>query len=497
MWKFTLNGTERFSASFDLKHHTRIPLVTGSTFSYWTGSDPAITPAHDGAYLRATKLVPNMSKAVPTTARLNAFQQTYTPNTLAGVSSSMGDAGTSSSLLNVTGIAYLASGDVRAYRASVVFGLSSGSWSCHWRDEANLSDGDGHFRCSRYPNLSMGWGGTPTVPGGSGGANGTIAYTHLPSYGYFAYLLTGRYWFFEESAFWLAHGNMDNQDQRRFYADGVMDTSAGYANRGAAWAIRNLGEVATFAPEAGNGRVEHPLRTEWLGYVANNARFYRTKYVDGGTYTEAGRSQSYSQVFGTSWVSPQGILGEYSSSGGSLYATGTSGGIWMGAAWMQGFSVAAWGQLSNWAPSSVASANIQAVRDHAYKQPIARGGAQGYDWRRFIVYGYPIGTDDTGLPPEAWDTPAQSYAHYLTAHALSDATLAANTLKTHGSDTNLSAGTPSAVFYGSIETSGLAMAVEHGASGAAAAWANITGAANWSAMNDAHVDCSEYGVYPR
>ena len=90
IYNLTIDGVSRFNQSIDVKHHTRVPLLSGSSFSYWTGSDPDITPKHDSAYLKSTKLVPNYGWNSPSATALNALQQSYTPNTLAGINSQHG-----------------------------------------------------------------------------------------------------------------------------------------------------------------------------------------------------------------------------------------------------------------------------------------------------------------------------------------------------------------------------------------------------------------------
>ena len=62
----TVGGVQKFSGSVTQYHHTRWSRTD------WVGTDSSIIPAHDGAYLRATKLVPNFGYTSPTTAAWSA-----------------------------------------------------------------------------------------------------------------------------------------------------------------------------------------------------------------------------------------------------------------------------------------------------------------------------------------------------------------------------------------------------------------------------------------
>ena len=68
-----VNGSTRYGpAALTHLHHTRWSRVD------WVGTDPAVTPSHDGAYLRSTKLVPNYTTAygAPSSTTLNSLVQT-------------------------------------------------------------------------------------------------------------------------------------------------------------------------------------------------------------------------------------------------------------------------------------------------------------------------------------------------------------------------------------------------------------------------------------
>lgn len=474
-YTFALGGTTRFSGVVDVKHHTRVPLLSGGLLSHWLGADPGVTVAHNSAYLMSTKLVPNYGWGAPSAGTLNALLQTYTPNTLAGVNTLMGTAGASAALINSTQAYYITSGgDVRAWKAAQVFGYSGGSWSTHLRDASTNQ----LPRFQDYPAASL-QGGTPSIAGGTGGENGTAVTTHQPGFGYLPYLMTGRYWFFEEHAFWATFNHFDASDQLRrgwtayatapyLFADGrygVIDPRAGpYSNRGAHWSIRILAQTLAITPPG------HPCLADYVTAWESNAAFYAATFVNG--------------THAPGWVSPQGFLGEYSSSGDSLYGTHGSSVAWWGAAWMSTFGGQAWGFASNLGlpVSTTAAANAIAVRTQAYKQVVQRAGdGVSYNWRRFAVYDYPLGTDGVGLPPETWFTAAQSYTDYVSSMGLASiAATAGLTLKDHSSDTDLAPGSTTSTDYGPFALSALAYAVDHGAPGAAAGWARVSGASNFA-----------------
>lgn len=478
-YAFTLGSTQRFSAGIDVKALTRIPLLTGTgVFSHWLGADPQVTPTHNAAYLKATQLVPNYNATVsPNAATLNAQLQAYSPNTLASVPSQMGNAGQSAALISNAQASYITSnGDARAWRSALVYGFSGGSWSTHYRDAATHAVP----KFGSYPNATLG-----TVPAHTGGENGTPVTTHQPSFGYCAYLISGWFWFWEESAFWTTWNYLDARVRSRqgeitfetgpfrnaSGSAGVIDPTTGaYANRGARWAMRTLAQTLALCPPS------HPTAADWQVAWEANMDFYRAAYVDG--------------TFAPGWVSPMGFLGDYSSSGASLYGSTFADNSWWGAGWMSAFAPQVLGFASDLGlPQSATSlANHLAVRNHSYKQVVERAGdglGGNYNWRRFGVYSFPVGSDATGLPPETWYTSAEAYSHYLIGEGLSALPATAGlSLKAHTSNNDMVAGDTTATDYGRFAMASLTYAVNHAAPGAVAGWNRIAGASNFAAFID-------------
>lgn len=482
----SIGGVQRFSQTIDIKHHTRIPLITGAGFGYWVGTDPGLTPRHDRAYLLWTKLVPAFGWFDPPGSVLDALQQSYVPNTLAGDTSATGSAGGSGCVVSAPAAFYVTSGgDARAYRAMMVHALSSGSWSFHHRDENTNRP----IRFSDWPNIRFGYTdlgqSNPLVSIGTGGENGNTYpnVSHLPSYAYLPFLVTGRWWLLEEAQFWATYAYMVMHRIYRGGAAGIHDTGQ---TRSRAWGLNVLAQAAAITPSS------HPLYADLVASWQSNTDRHRRKYVD-GTYTADGV-----------WVSPQGFMGEYSAGGDSLYPPTNPSTAWWGAPWMSNYFSVVFGYTSDIGiPQSAQSLSDHiAVRNHAYKQQVQRAddGLNGrYNWRRFVVYALPVGSDASGLPPETWFTAAQSYQELLSGYGLASIPGTPGlTLKAHSSDNDLLAGT-SSLTYGSTGLSALALAVEHRAPGAQAGWARVTGASNFLAAFGSYLTgaAPEWGIRPR
>ncbi len=213
----TINGTQRIPAgsqSVTHEHHTRWSRVD------WYGTDPAITPSHNIAYLKSTKLVPNVPSATPSNAAWTGsfnWQGTLSaPATPANSGAPFalgnfptistpapGDAATLS-VLPAWEILYLSSGDARAYTATVVNARCFGRYPFYYRDESTQAAP----RLTQNPNLAFGsnagwgygWGnGSDTTPNATTdipSGQKTDA-EHQSSAPYLPYLLTGRYQFIE------------------------------------------------------------------------------------------------------------------------------------------------------------------------------------------------------------------------------------------------------------------------------------------------------------
>ena len=503
-----MGGTTRFSQSIAFAHHTRIPLITGSTFSHWSGTDPQIVPKHDPAYLRSTKCVPNLAFTNPSAATLNGLPQTYTPNSLGGVQSPMSGAGGSGAILGwatLPGQAlYVTTGDARAYRAALVLGFSGGSWSSHYRDQGTNEPP----LFTSYPSLIP--SDLPAATGATNGVEGSSGWaTHQPSFAYLPWLITARWWFLDEQLFWsfqnylVAHVSMRRGESSYLTGPwlypngsaGIMPPGgSNFTMRGAAWAIRTLAQAFASVPSSHSSYAA--LKASWEA----NVNYYKQVFVDG---THAGGGN----------VSPLGTLGNTSADGTSLYTGGNiapGSTAWWTAGWMHGMQQQAWGHaLELGLPQSVSSAAAHSsICSHALKfaAGLAGDGSAGsFNWRRFIVYAVPV-TSVGSQPPTSnhYANFGQVLTEYQSgAGGLGSLSAAAGgSMKAHFSNTDFNAlGTE--FTYGSMQLAALAYAVDSGVAGAQAGYNRITGAyggtpsSSWAAWAAQLSNDPVYAVAPR
>lgn len=483
-WTLTIAGVQRFSQSIDIKHHTRIPLInnTAASFkhwSYWVGADPQIEPRHDTAYLMATKLVPNYGWTAPSSAAYASVTQTYSPNWI-------GDGGTA---LNSTGwqqrigvhpnnmALFLSSGaDARAYRTMMANGLCGGSWSIHARDE-----GFGNEPLAFANRTTLVQQGRP----GTGGTNGTgDDASHQPQYAMIPWLVTGRWWFLDEALMWVANNYLWQQPTNRNNADGVILSYTNNETRGAAWALLHLAQTLAITPTT------HPCYASLLASMNANILAYHGRYITGALGAGA-------------FVNNLGVLGHYSSDGGSPY--GTPGGVaaWWCAPWMEAYMGIAFGEMSNLGLPITPSAELIAVRNHGYKFAVGLfgdGSAGNFNWRRGSAYKLPIGTDDVGFPVDAWYSDfGQCYATYCAGLGLNASVSAASGLSIFDNESESvtpSDGSDFTTSFLGMNLAALAYAAEHGATGAAAARARVTSSSSW-ALASAYNDLPVWGITPR
>jgi hypothetical protein len=468
----TVGGSQRYSAAMALLNHQRAVLGSGTTWWHWLGTDPVITPKHDVAYLQATKLVPayraNSSSSTALFARLAT---SYTPLAQHNHHDPMGEAGYQSAigLLPEWDVAYLtAAADVRAYRAVVINALGVGRYGMHFRDQATNRP----LLFSSYPNLVMEGSsngvantgsGSQVTPTASGGVPPAFDGAHHPSFGYMAYLLTGWNWFLEELQF-IATGNfLRNGTGNRNNSSGVFRSNAGSdITRGAAWSTRTLAQAACLTPDA------DALRTEFVNSVNANVDWYHGRYVAQAN-------------------NPLGVV--------EPYDTTYSGVGWQGAIWMDDFFTASYGYMKDLQVASGASvARLDAFCAWKYQSIVGRLGGAGdaqfsYRYAEQYTLSYAPGTDGAadfagGTGPWYADWAAVARAEGIANDAAAGASLV-------GSYVGVATG------YTSNYQPAIAYAVDHGATGAAAAYARLTAASNWAAHIATYTDDPVWSVKPR
>lgn len=472
-YRFTLGGTQRFSAAIDLPNHCRTPLVSGTTLSHWLGADPQVSIKHDTAYLQATALVPAYRATVAeNTAVINSLATTYTPLQVGNHSPAMGSGGYHGSigLLPEWDVLYLTSASPKAYAGLIVNAYGAGRYGIHFRDEATNRP----FRFSSYPNLVVGSGsgisGTGSssnntfTPAATGAAAATWTSTHHPSLGFAAYLVTGRWYFMEEVQFVANINYLKNSDAARLYAQGIFQSAAGAnTTRGAAWAVRSLAQAACATPDA-----DTLLRTEFLGSVQANVDWNHALYV-----------AQTNNPFG--WVAP---YNDYTGKGDNIYS---------GSAWQQDFYTAAFGYAKALEPAIPAASRQRLTEFFAWKAQsiIGRlGGTAATDYLYADAAQYTIAVAPTDAPDFAtgkgpWH--ANWGAIYL------------DTLKVANPGTApvlRGAYFPEATSYWGNLQPAIAYAVQHQVVGAVAAYRRMQTAANWQQLVGAFDANPVWGVRP-
>lgn len=481
-YTFTLNGTQRFSQSIDLLNHQRMVLASGSTLSHWIGADPQIVPRHDTTQFQATELVPTYAGITSSGSSLwSRITQSYTPLGQADYAPTMGATGYHGSIgpLPEWDVAYLTSrGDPRAYRGIVINGYGAGRYGIHFRDETTNRPP----RFSSYPNLVLGAGSGVSAVGASstntytpdatGPSPPTWAESHHPSVGYMAYLVTGRFYFMEETEF-AATVNYLKQNDGGAYANrmgsmGIFRTDAG-ANqtRGAAWALRTLIQAATMTPDG------DPLRTEYVTSFEQNVSYYHGLFVT------------------TSNNNPQGVC--------APYVDYTSTPPYMHSIWMEDFLTFAFGYGRDVVGiSATASSRLDAFLTWKYQSIVGRlggGAATEFCYRDAAQYTMAVATVDGAR----WDGTDAASTWYSNWGQIYSATLGhANDCSSGTTLRGTSGGDPASFdgYWGNLLPA-ISYAVDHGAAGAAAAYGRLTGASNYGIGAATLNDLPVWGVRPR
>jgi hypothetical protein len=476
---FMLGGTQRYTGSLALPHHTRAVLASGNTFTHWLGTNPAVTPKHDVVYLQKTKMVPTYRAVTSSGSTIwSRLSQTYTPLTAANVPySGLGSGGYHPYIGPIPehDVAYLTgNGDPRALASIQANAYAAGGLGIYFRDETTNQP----LRFSSYPNLVVNGSGiisstgasttSSYTPAGKGTLGGGWTISHHPSLGYMGYLLLGRFFFLEQIQLVAGTNFLINSDSPRQFTEGVLRTDVGAnTDRGAAWALRTLLQAAAATP---NGET---LQTEYLNSFQSNINFYHTTYVAQAN-------------------NPQGFVKPYSNYNGANAP-------YMTATWMNNFVNFAWGYGKdlNLAITAASKAKLDAF--YAWKVQSIIGtlggtGATEYYFGDASVYTIAVAPQNAsnwvnGTGP--W------YANWGQIHAATMAYAGTSFPK----DNNLhgvSGGAPSEAafgYWGNLQPA-IAYAVTHGATGALEAYNRMIKANNWSVVAATFNDNPVWSVAP-
>lgn len=476
---FTLGGTQRFSASVDLPHHCRTPLISGAALSYWLGNDPQVSVQHDAAYLMATELVPTYRANVANTAAIvTALPAAFVPLQQGSFNYSS-DGMTSSGyqepigLLPQHDVLYLTSPGA-AYAAVVRNGYSAGRYPIHYRDETTNRP----IRFSQHPNLGLP-NGSGFHDNGSSGAyapapSGTLPRTwdcaHAPSVGFMAYLATGRWYFMEEVQFAATanHLGKGSVPALRDGAKGLVKPEVGaWQTRAAAWQWRTLAQAAAITPD-----IDVTLKTELLDVMQFNIDNLYNTYV----------------------AQPNNPFGFIQSA--AVYGAGTA----VLPPWQQDFFTASTGYALAMQPSVSATHLGKLANFFAWtaRSIVGRLGDSSGFW---YINGdpYVLRISDAVLPDYAtgtgpWFT-SWSEVYTTLAAALAGASSPNNWI---GSTEGTLCGEimpGDRAMWGNLQPA-IAYAVRFGVSGAVAAYQRMTGANNWSALANAFNVAPVWSVKP-
>jgi hypothetical protein len=494
-----VGGTARYtSGTLAHLHHTRWSRVD------WVGTAPSITPSHTAAYLRSTKLVPNYASGLAEAFFSNQWSDgsaryvrtTYatnshapTPFELKPFRSAMGGSGYDGQigLLPEWDVAYIASGDGRAWHISETAGRNYGRYSFHYRDETtglpmNVVASGFNAATKLYGDGLHDSGGGATTPTETGGNNGEMVNSHHPAVGYLQYLTTGRWLHLETLAFvgtltglwgspvasnpWYGEGT---RYDRRNNQGGmwVMRMQA----RSCGWAIRTTAQAAAIMPDG------HTLKTGMETILRDNVR-ERLWYVrDSGSANSIGITCAWPPSYSIAPTTAE-------------------------ACWMHAFVGAASEfalDLKPYANLSTAItdlADVDALGEHTSKWVVGLAGTEatnGMNWRNFGWYALPIAASAPGSSSTPW-TMWSSYAQlaaaipslpWESAEPLNDPddTASVATATIYSATGNYDSGAPQYPFgnfyqsYIANSMPALAYANAHSRTGASAAYARIFGSA--------------------
>ena len=479
-YSFTLGGRQRFSATINLKHHQRTPLLSGTALSHWLGTDPALGVRHDTLYMQSTELVPSYYGTVDAAAVVvvgntahPGLVTSYTPLQQGnfdfdGSTDSMPASGYQPplGLLPQHDVLYLTTNLVESFAAVVRNGYSAGRYGIHYRDEATnrppkfsswptlvFADGQGFKDTGSSSNNTY-------TAAATGGNPPTWDTAHSPSVGFMAYLLTGRFYFKEEVQFaaianhfnvtdWIRGGGRNYAPLAGY--SGASGICVSYPQtRTGAWWLRTLAQALAVTPDAGD-----PLRADFVASVEANCNYFH-------------------QIYLAQPNNPFGFI-----EGGGSY--GYIPGAYTEPIWEQDFGTGAWGYALAMGLPISATATVKMQQFFAWKARsiIGRLGPQGEFW---YVNAAPY---TVALAPSAganfFGGTGPWYPNWAAVYAA--------TFSIDQGAVGRTEGTLALDFPASSQPSmwhnlqpAIAYAVRHGVAGALAAYNRMTSARNWNSI---------------
>lgn len=464
----TIGGSTVYSPGANITHFAN----TGYFASAWIGGDPAVTPTPNMTDAIATKLLPNYFMDTPPAAALNGLTQTYVPFGHGDIGPSMGDTGPQNQIgwLGLWDSLWVTSqGDARGYKAAIADALSIYSYPIIWRDPNN----NNILKPTDWPNA------TPNNLGGADALSaGSLTWerSHHGSAGYLAYLFTGEYYMLEAMQLQASLCYLTNDNGT--YGTSVNRYLGGQV-RSRAWQIRTISQMTAIAPTTEASLAD-----------------YQTLLTNLGTTDLTLSQQPGFPTLGPVWSYNNGG-GGWNSAGagpsGIVTLNGTT------ATWMQNFGYWAVAMATDM-EALPNMTNWKAAEAFESQWPVGTlgiGGASAYCWNYGGNYGMEV-TSDNSNSDDILNIWWKSWALAGPSNFNTDGVTCANTLQgTSGSDP----ATGSTSFWANLLPA-IALAKDHGQTGAAAADTRLIGASNWLTLRNAVVpnDFASYpifGVQPR
>ena len=433
---------------------------TSWTQEGWIGtSDPKIIPTFNTGYLESTNLVPNYFNETPTNAAFTGLYQNYEPFQNGNWTPHLGNTGYQPTIgiLPLWEALYITSGsDVRAYKAVLANAEAINSYPIVWDDSVT--------KLPVKPSDRPDWTRSGQNQGVYGTGDDVFAWdgAHHGSAGYLAYILTGDYYYLD---------TMENQ-AASIYLGTMVNNGLGTSRillgqtRGVAWYNRTIGQLVAIGPS------NDPIVSD-----------YRALFATQATHWDAVAHQAGQNQIGYLWsyeVAGSAYNGEYGITGAVVPP------------WMQNFWVQTYGYLSHIQPLADMSA-LNGARDYLYKSIVGSlggGGANNYCYTNASAYNMVIGdaskTDSTAWY-NSWGQVFQKTYGIPNPNTCGTSLLSGN----HSSGPN----DGSTGYWGNLMPA-IAYAVTDGAPGAAASWARMTSATNWSSVISAYYNTPQWGIAP-
>lgn len=472
---YTLDPVISATGVLSIQHHSRHVLVRGGVFSHWLDQSPKVTVWHDRPYLVDSRCVPDYhGTGLIEESALAALTARYNPGRVCYTNAGMGGTGYSPDigLLPNAAALYLASGDPRAFAATISCGMSLGNYSIHFRDQST--------------NRPLLFASHPTASASSVAVDNVYsavyASSHHPAAAYLPYLLTGWNWFAEEMQFQTTdHYLIRNPSYRKnasfyFYpsAWAPMHNDQGGV-RAQGWVWRTCAMTASTTPDA-----DATMRSQFVTVLNYNASKFRAEYEQGDA----------DNLFGANVLGVPGFGWQDS----NIFDTDPNAG-WP--AWQAAFFTAALGLT--WDLQVVtepkARGDLQWVRDFCYKGfagLLGRSGVAGeYSFTRAANYQNLKVGQDVGAS-FLWRT---NWGDVWTATwGTANTNPGANTLV--GGNIGAGGAGFSTSYWGNIMPA-IAYAVDHGALGALDGYMRLRGATNWNENAIEWNQVPVWGIRPR